>query len=193
MSGFAGCGREAPIMRPAMCCFPARMPNFPREAERLPPRSGQTSAFHLAPRGCGARRSRPTGFVSFVASCEISTRRVGEKPGVSAQPRGNGSAFGEELSRAEPTAWMAPRDTLGSKPQNVRSDEVRLWVPPELRVSSHGAPRHAETPARLRRSIFPRGGKMRRQPPLRRVILQPTNTNSSHGGEVQRTNRRKLP
>ena len=50
MSGFAGCGSEAPIMRPAMCCFPARMPNLPREAEWLPPRSGQTSAFHLAPR-----------------------------------------------------------------------------------------------------------------------------------------------
>ncbi len=54
-----------------------------------------------------ARRSRPTGFASLVASCETPTRRVGEKPRVSAQPRGNDSAYGERLSRAEPTRWMA--------------------------------------------------------------------------------------
>ena len=72
-----------------------------------------------------ARRSRPTGFASFVASCETPMRRVGEKPRDSAQPRVNGSAYGEELSRAGFTGWMALRDSLGSKPQKVRSRAPR--------------------------------------------------------------------
>ena len=68
-----------------------------------------------------ARRSRPTGFASFVASCEIPTRRVGEKPGVSAQPRGNGSAIGQRLSRAGSTGWMGMMSRTSTTPAPPRA------------------------------------------------------------------------
>ena len=79
---------------------------FAEDAEARARDSKRTTASGVGERGKArrARRSRPTGFASFVASCEIPTRRVGEKPRVSAQPRGNDSAYGEELGRAEPMA-----------------------------------------------------------------------------------------
>ena len=67
-------------------------------------------------------------------------RGVSEVAGISfqhrgsAEPRGCGVAYGEvaELGRGT-FLWQMP----GSKPQNVRSDDVRLWGQPRLWVPSH--------------------------------------------------------